>query len=233
MITNNDIKKIKSLSSRRGRRDLGVFIAEGDKLISELSISMELVELFEVGVNCSEAQMARISQLKTPTPMLALFRIPMIDSSSLVGSREKILVLDSVQDPGNLGTILRTADWFGVHTIICSEATVDVFSPKVVQATMGSIGRTKVVYTNLVEWLKNRVQYFPNSLYGTFLENSSELGDVKFMDNATIIMGNEGNGISSEVAELIDNRVFIARGEGGCGESLNVSIATAVILSRL
>lgn len=233
MITNNDIKKIKNLSTRRTRRDLGVFIAEGEKLITELSSTMELVELYEVGRNCSEVQMSRISQLKTPTNCLALFRTPRVDVSSLASSSERILVLDSVQDPGNLGTILRTADWFGVHTVICSEATVDVFSPKVVQATMGSIGRTRVVYTDLVEWLKNRLQYFPNSLYGTFLEQSRELGEVEFMQSATIIMGNEGNGISKEVAELIDNRVFIARGEGGCGESLNVSIATAIILSRL
>ncbi len=233
MITTNEIKKIRTLASKKVRSELGLFIAEGDKLISELLPLMQVAEIYEVGANCTDAQMQRISQLKTPTTKLALFRIPTYDLKNSVRSDEKVLVLDSVQDPGNLGTILRTADWFGIKTVVCSPQTADVFSSKVVQATMGSIGRVRVLYTNLEEWLIERQKHFPNSIYGTFLERSTLLNDTKFDSYATIVMGNEGNGISAEVEKFISNRITIPRAKNGTGESLNVAIATSIILSRL
>ncbi len=233
MITNNDIKFLRTLASKRGRTASQLFVAEGEKLVGELTALLEIKNKYVVGENCSEIQMAKISQLKTPTNVLATFKIPNTDISKTASLSEKVIVLDGVQDPGNLGTIIRTADWFGIKQIICSPDTVDVFGSKVVQATMGAIARVSVIYTNIEEWLDEREKNFPNSTYGTFLEKSDDYSTTPYHPNATIVMGNEGNGISEKIEKKISNRIHIKRGEGGCGESLNVAIATAIIVSRL
>ncbi len=233
MITNNEIKFLRTLHTKRGRDGSGLFMAEGEKLVSELLELFSVDKVYRVGENCSEVQMQKISQLKTPTSVLATLKMPTHIVENSYKHSGRVLVLDSVQDPGNIGTILRTADWFGIKLVVCSMDSADIFSSKVVQATMGSIGRVQVVRTDVTQWLKNRVSIFPNSAYGTFLENSRELRQVSFDSNASIVMGNEGRGISSSVEALINNRIHIPRGEGGSGESLNVAIATAVVLSAL
>ncbi len=228
MINKEKIKFLRSLHSRAGRTEAGVFIAEGEKLIEELKKTLTIDELFVAGENCSSAQMARISMLKTPSSMLATFHIPTPNAPT--NGTEQVVVLDGVQDPGNLGTILRTAQWFGISEIVCSPACVDIYNPKVVQATMGALGKIKVTYTELNEWISRRKELFPRSIYGTFLSDSTPVGSTEFHDNATIVVGSEGSGISAEVEALCDHRITISRGIGGSGESLNVGIATAIIL---
>lgn len=233
MLTTNEIKFLKSLSTKRARRDSGLFVAEGDKLVGELCELLEVDTIYRVGENCNEAQMSRISQLKTPSSVLATFKIPHYNVDKSVKYSGKVVVLDEVQDPGNLGTIIRSCDWFGIRRIVCSMETADCFAPKVVQATMGAIGRVEVLYTNIEEWLEKREELFPNATFGTFLERSENYAEVNYPHHSTIVMGNEGKGISPRVEELVARRVHIARGEGGAGESLNVAIATSLLLSRL
>ncbi len=233
MLTNNEIKFIRTLHSKRGRDGAMLFIAEGEKLVGELSAHFEVEHIYSVGENCTEAQMAKISQLKTPSPQLALLKIPKVGALTTVNRKGRVLVLDRVQDPGNLGTILRTCLWFGVRTVVCSEHTVDIYSSKVVQSTMGALGRVEVVYTDIERWLTERKELFPKSIYGTFLSHSEELSNVTFHPSATIVMGNEGSGISASVEQIVENRVHISRGEGGEGESLNVAIAAALMLRAL
>lgn len=224
-MTKNEIKFIRSLASKKERDAAGLFVAEGEKLVGELSQTLEVEQVFRVGENCSVSDMERISMLKTPTQTLALLKIPQISSRS----KGRVVVLDSVQDPGNLGTILRTADWFGVRRIVCSKDTADAYSPKVVQATMGAIARVEVLYADLPKWLAAQND---TTIYGTFLENSTPLPQVDFADEAIIVMGNEGRGISEQVERYVTSRVCIERGEEGGGESLNVAIATAIILHQ-
>ncbi len=233
MITNNEIKFLRTLHSKRGRETAMLFIAEGEKLVNELLELFSVDSIYRVGDNCNEVQMQKISQLKTPTEVLATFKIPQLHSSNSYNHDGRVIVLDSVQDPGNIGTILRTADWFGVKLVVCSNDCADTYASKVVQATMGSIGRVKVVRTDIAKWIEHRKSVFPNSTYGTFLENSASLRSTTFHNQATIVMGNEGRGISDEVEQLIDHRIHIPYGNGGGGESLNVAIATAVVLSSL
>lgn len=233
MLTTNEIKFLKSLSSKRARGESGLFVAEGDKLVGELCELFEVGNIYRAGENCSEAQMQRISQLKTPTSVLATFRIPKYSIEESLRHTGRVLLLDGVQDPGNLGTIIRSCDWFGVRRIVCSMDTADAFSPKVVQATMGAIGRVEIIYTDITEWLEKREALFPGSSFGTFLERSEDYSAVDYPQCATIVMGNEGKGISSAVESRVSRRVHIARGVGGAGESLNVAIAASLLLSRL
>lgn len=223
MITKNEIKFIRSLASKKERDAASLFVAEGEKLVDELRSTMNVEQIFRVGENCTTADMERMSMLKTPTSTLALINIPTVSSQS----NGRVLVLDAVQDPGNLGTIIRTADWFGVRRIVCSADTADAYAPKVVQATMGAIARVEVVYADLLEWLGEQGG---RKVYGTFLEQSTPMSEVSFADDAIIVMGNEGRGISDEVARYVTDRVFIERAIGGGGESLNVAIATAILL---
>lgn len=233
MLRSNDIKFLRSLSSKRARVESGLFIAEGEKLVGELCETFRVSTIYRVGENCTENQMERISQLKTPTPTLGVFELPKLAPRNIVEHSGHIIALDSIQDPGNLGTIIRTADWYGIRYIVCSKDTADNFSPKVVQATMGAIGRVQLLYTDLREWLAEREKLFSGSTFGTFLENSTDYLSVDFPHSATIVMGNEGKGISREVEEITANRIHIKRGEGGAGESLNVAISTAIVLSHL
>lgn len=229
-MTKNEIKFIRSLASKKERDAAGLFVAEGEKLVSELAQTIRVDQIFRVGHNCSASEMERISLLKSPSSTLGLFEIPQVGPSVWCGGGGRAIVLDSVQDPGNMGTIIRTADWFGVKRIVCSMDTADLYAPKVVQATMGAIARVEVLYTELPEWLAAQSD---TTIYGTFLEDSRPLAEVDFASDAIIVMGNEGRGISSAVERFVTERVRIERGEGGGGESLNVAVATAIILSRL
>jgi len=173
----------------------------------------------------SESELKKISALSTPNNCLAVFKIP---ASMPILDKGLILALDDIRDPGNLGTILRLCDWFGISQVVCSEQTVDLYNPKVVQATMGSISRVNVRYVNLKSFLQN--SSLP--IFGTFMDGSNVYMEI-LPKEAIIIMGNEANGISPEVENTIKNRLTIPRfGDLQLTESLNVASATAIILSE-
>ena len=237
MLSKNQIKLITSLQQKKYRKQHQLFFAEGVKVIEELLRSKyELQTLFVTEPldfkvandkihTISPAELKKISALTTPNTCLAVFKIP-TENFSL---KEGLLVaLDDVRDPGNLGTIIRLCDWFGVEQLICSPETVDIYNPKVVQATMGSIGRVTILYTDLVPFLKaTRLPVF-----GTFMDGEN-IYKQDLPSNAILIMGNEANGISDEVAQCITSKLAIPRfGQLQETESLNVATATAIILSE-
>lgn len=225
MLTKNEINFVRTLARERSTRLAeALFVAESPKLIADLTAAgLSIHKLYTVADNCSPSEMARISSLRTPSSALAIFKIPHLTHKP----SPLVLALDSIQDPGNLGTIIRTADWFGINTIYCSPDTVDTFTPKVVQATMGSIARVRVVYTPLTDLLAT----YPNPILGTFLLNSSNIFQTTLHTPAILVMGNEGNGISPSIERLITHRLHIPRIGGG--ESLNVATATAIAIAQI
>ncbi|VXC27169.1 RNA methyltransferase [Flavobacterium sp. 9AF] len=237
MVSKNQIKLITSLQHKKYRKEYQLFLAEGKKVIQEfLDANYELHSLFEtedlfLPVDKSKihtitpSELKKISALTAPNNCLALFRIPVVKRVELSGL---VLVLDDVRDPGNLGTIIRLCDWFGIETLLCSEETVDCYNPKVIQATMGSLSRVNIVYSNLEKKLKgNKLPIF-----GTFMDGENIYKET-LPKEGIIIMGNEANGISSEMEALINKRITIPRfGSLQQTESLNVATATAIILSE-
>ena len=237
MITRAEILDIKALATKQGREEQGAFIAEGEKLVGEIRNSslhirriLQTKAIFAEGEMVSEKEMERISQLKTANSVLAVVELPKSRLTSVKPDKNLVLALDRVQNPGNLGTIIRLADWFGISDIVCSEDSADCFNPKVVQATMGAILRVKVHYTNLAEWLKNQHN---TKIYGTFLEGEN-IYSAELDKSGVIVMGNEGQGISAEVAATVSHKLLIPPYPADrCGsESLNVAVATAVICSE-
>lgn len=243
MLTKNNIKLIRSLEQKKYRTKEGVFVAEGPKVVGDLLCAMRPQKIFATsewisknntkGMDVeliSEEELSRISFLQHPQQVLALFPIPNHKESSNYAEaiKEKLtLALDSVQDPGNLGTIIRIADWFGIETILCSHDTADVYNPKVIQATMGSIARVRVIYTDLPQTLSLLRQQMP--VYGTLL-NGKDIYAKKLSQEGVIVMGNEGKGISPEVSSLVTDRILIPNYPEGrqTTDSLNVAIATAI-----
>lgn len=237
------IQRIRSLSLKKFRDELGLFVAEGDKLVQELLEStLKVEQLFVTNQSrlaaynfsakelVSDEDMKRLSLLKTPSTALAVLRIPQADTPVKL-EQGLSLALDGIQDPGNLGTIIRLADWFGIQHIICSPDTADCYNPKVVQATMGAIARVDIRYQALPELLKQLPSTLP--VYGTFLTGAN-IYETSLSLNALVVVGNEGQGISPEVEQLIQNRLHIpsfANSEQG-SESLNVAIATAIVCSE-
>ena len=204
MITRAEILDIKSLATKQGREELGAFIAEGEKLVGEIRNSslrirriLQTKPIFAEGELVSEKEMERISQLKSANSVLAVVELPTRKLANVQPSKNLVLALDRVQNPGNLGTIIRLADWFGISDIVCSEDTADCFNPKVVQATMGAILRVRVHYTNLAKWLAEQRD---TKIYGTFLEGEN-IYNAQLDKSGVIVMGNEGQGISAEVAK--------------------------------
>lgn len=179
-------------------------------------------KIFEVTDN----ELDKISLLQTPQEALALVEIPVYENNSLSLKSGITLVLDGVQDPGNLGTIIRTADWFGFNQILCSENTVEAYNPKVVQATMGSLSRIKIHYLDIYSFLKNH----PYPKFGTLL-NGKNIYQSVWPENGFLILGSEGNGISSEIAETLDFSITIPG--AGNTESLNVAVAAAICCSEI
>ena len=237
MITRAEILDIKALATKQGREDLGAFIAEGEKLVGEIRNSslrirriLQTKPIFADGELISEKEMERISQLKSANSVLAVVELPKHKLSLANPTKNLVLCLDRIQNPGNLGTIIRLADWFGISDIVCSEDTADCFNPKVVQAPMGAILRVRVHYTNLAEWLSS---HKGATVYGTFLEGEN-IYNAKLENSGVIVMGNEGQGISAEVAEKVSHKLLIPPyPTDRCGsESLNVAVATAVICSE-
>ena len=237
MITRAEILDIKALANKQGREDLGAFIAEGEKLVGEIRNSslrirriLQTKPVFAEGELISEKEMERISQLKSANSILAVVELPKHKLALADPTKNLVLCLDRIQNPGNLGTIIRLADWFGISDIVCSEDTADCFNPKVVQATMGAILRVRVHYTNLAKWLDSHKEA---TIYGTFLEGEN-IYSAQLEKSGVIVMGNEGQGISNEVAECVSHKLLIPPYPADrCGsESLNVAVATAVICSE-
>ena len=237
MVSKNQIKLITSLQQKKYRFAHQLFFAEGIKVIQELVESnFELVHLYttqndfeEVSKDkktiIPESDLKKITALATPNSCLAVFKMP---AEKKIGESGLILALDSIRDPGNLGTILRLCDWFGIDQLICSKETVDIYNPKVVQATMGSIARVNVNYVDL----ENFVSQAKLPVFGTFMDGNN-IYKTNLPQEGIIIMGNEANGISPELEKLIKNRLTIPRfGTLQKTESLNVATATAIILSE-
>lgn len=236
MITKNLIKKISLLKQKKHRNETQQFIVEGFKSVEEfLQSSLECVHVFSTNSDwCQKHPLAtlidanamkKMSALTTPSECLGVFSIPSSDSIDTKGT---ILALDSVRDPGNMGTIIRLCDWFGIRQIICSDDTVDVYNPKVVQATMGSLTRVKIRYTSLTDFFKN----YQGEIIGTFMDGKN-VYTKKWESDCCIVMGNEANGISKEIGQQITERITIPRfGKLQQTESLNVSMATSIILSE-
>jgi TrmH family RNA methyltransferase len=243
MLSKSQINLLKSLQHKKFRREHGLFIVEGHKSIAEfidsayqiqaiyhtttfdskvLKLSQK-INLCEISVT----ELEKISSLKTPQEVLALIKIPnwpALQHEQLKGKFS--LVLDGIQDPGNMGTIIRIADWFGIGNIICSDDTVDAYNPKVVQACMGSLARVKVHYTPLADFLP--IIKLP--VFGALLDGEN-IYDTNFGQEGLVIMGNEGNGLRPEIAKLVSKAITIPR--IGKAESLNVAIATALFCSEI
>ena len=237
MVSKNQIKLITSLQQKKYRNTNKLFFAEGVKVIQELLQSnFELEHLYSTLNDFEEvskvkktliddSDLKKISALSTPNSCLAVFKIPVEKERIESGL---ILALDSVRDPGNLGTILRLCDWFGINQLLCSKETVDIYNPKVVQATMGSIARVNVNYVDLNVFIAETKL----PIFGTFMDGEN-IYKVSLPQEGIIVMGNEANGISAELERLIQNRLTIPRfGDIQKTESLNVATATAIVLSE-
>ena len=239
-ITKNQVKFVRSLSRKKVRDEEKMFVAEGEKCVSELTGHFPLV-LRADSSNATPLELEQMSALRAPQGVIAVFRQPEAEEVSLaeLARQELVLALDGVQDPGNLGTIIRTADWFGVRHIFCSRETADCWNPKVVQATMGALARVHVHYIDLYAQLSHftsHISHPTSPIYGTLLDgrNLYEAGAVPEKRHGVILMGNEGNGISQELRRLVTHPLLIPPYPLGAetSESLNVSIATAVILAE-
>jgi len=233
----NKIKWIRSLHDKKSRDSEGLYLIEGEKMVEEaLSTRPELIHtLIELNgpkqreiafqgdyYSCTEKQLNQVSTLKTPNKMLAVVRKSADPSIDLDGL---ILALDGIQDPGNLGTIMRIADWFGIQQIICSKDTVDCYNPKVVQASMGAILRVSLNYSDLEKVLST----YTGKIYGAFLEGNS-IYTEQLSPTGIVILGNEGKGIRKEVSQFITDQIHIP--SFGGAESLNVSVAAGIIVSE-
>ena len=235
-ISKSDLKKFSSLKNKSKRYEYGYFVVEGLKncvelvnseiKIREIFISNDyLLNEFPNAKVVTSKELKRISQLKTPSEILAIAHIP--QSSEIDNNSKIILYLEDIKDPGNLGTIIRTLDWFGYKQLFCSEETVDNFNSKVIMASMGSIFRVNVIYLKF----ENLLKYFPDyNVYGTYI-NENSIHDKKIKQKSIIVMGNESKGISNHLSSLIKNRVSIPK--FGSAESLNVSTATGIILNEI
>ncbi|MEM5564016.1 RNA methyltransferase [Psychroserpens sp. AS72] len=233
MLTKSHIKLITSLSQKKFRQQEQLFVVEGIKGINEfLNSSFKLHLLFSTEaifnaetIIISEKELQKISNLKSPNRALAVFYIP---KKKHVEPNGLILALDDVRDPGNLGTIIRLCDWFGIKKLVCSNATVDCYNSKVVQATMGSLARIDIQYVDLQAYLSD----YKNDVFGTFMDGNNIYSET-LPDKGIIVMGNEANGISEEIEKLVTKKLCIPRfGDLKATESLNVATATSIVLSE-
>ena len=243
MLSKNLIKLVRSLDVEKFRKETNLFVAEGEKLVNDLIVSN--VECYKIIatekhadalkskrdieiITVSDDELKKVSFLKSPQGIVGLFKQKNNTPDINTPKKKLCLALDDVQDPGNLGTIIRIADWFGIEDIYCSIGTVDVYNPKTVQATMGAIARVNIYYVNLPQFLSSLEKSIP--IYGTFL-NGKNMYEHKLSRNGVIVMGNEGNGIGSECEKFIDERILIPSFPAGrtTSESLNVSTATAIV----
>ncbi len=250
MISAARIKFIKALSQKKFRKEHGLFIAEGEKIVNELinNPAWEIRHIYGLetwkekhtlkqGIDfslVSEKELGRISTLSTPNKVLALVNTPQHRAENVYLEEKYTLMLDDIQDPGNMGTLLRTADWFGIENIICSENTVEAFNPKVIQASMGSFMRVKTHYTSLPEFLNKLPEGFP--VMGALLEGEN-LHEYPLPAEGIIVTGNESKGISQALLKHINHKLhiplYIHSSRTSYPESLNVAVAAGIILSHI
>jgi len=244
MISKNQVKLIRSLHVKKFREHEGLFIAEGEKIIKELlNSSFKIHSIYFTdewnGLTGDERnkknlykikddELKKISLLENQNQVLAIVRIPenKIDFKKITSGFA--LILDDIRDPGNLGTIIRTADWYGIRNIICSDQSVDAFNPKVVQSSMGSIFRTNIFYEDLEIFLTEIKKQFRIPVYGAVLDGQNIL-EKKLNPESMLLMGNESKGISANLLKLIDEKITIPKPANGTAESLNVSIAASIL----
>ena len=243
MIGKNTIKWVHSLEMKKNRKREGLFVAEGPKVVGDLLSRFRLHSVFatdewtggdSIGADVrvervDDDTLRRLSFLQHPQQVVAVMEMNKEEKVEVDADRLTIM-LDGVQDPGNLGTIIRIADWFGIDSIICSPDTADAYNPKVVQATMGSLGRVSVTYSPLVPLLSSLPADMP--IYGTLLDGK-DIYQKELTRHGVIIMGNEGNGISDEVRAMVTHPLLIPRfRQGESAQSLNVAVATAITCSE-
>ncbi|MCX7987478.1 MAG: RNA methyltransferase [Bacteroidales bacterium] len=247
-ISNNECKYFASLRMKKFRQSEKLFVVEGEKMVIEAIVSNMAVTSI-IGIpewwqntnidttkfTCrisTPQQIKQISQMVTPPPVLAVVQIPQKDLQIDTLQDKVSIALENIQDPGNLGTIIRLADWFGIENVICSYNSVEVYNPKVIQATMGSIFRVNVFYVNLIS-LFYEAKKLKISLLGTFL-NGENVYSADLPMSGILIMGNESKGISDELARIIDKRITIpsAHESGQRAESLNVALAASIVCSE-
>jgi len=253
MITKAQVKLVRSLKEKKFRDETGLFVAEGDKCINELKKGFELV-LYCNQENATKTEIEQMSSMRCSQGSIGVFRkredgIWNMEDGICNMEEELVLALDGVQDPGNMGTIIRTADWFGVRRIVCSKDTADCYNPKVVQATMGALARVRVEYVEeLAKWLEEargtRREAIGEGweIYGTLLEGEDMWGEaigdrrqvIGDRRQAIVVMGNEGKGISEEVRKVITRPIRIPSypKDAETSESLNVAIATGIVLAE-
>lgn len=237
MLSKNQIRFINGLKRKKNRKAEGLFVAEGKKLVLDLLDSdIQADRIFclpdfecpqpEKVQHISERELSSVSSLTTPNIVLGIFRIP---ESKPVHKSGYAIALDDINDPGNLGTIIRLCDWFGISQLLCSQNTVDCYNPKVVQSSMGSLARIRINYLDLPLFLKEENR----TVYGTFMEGQS-LYEGSFGEEGILVMGNEANGISDEIRSLVDKEIGIPQfGAQKRTESLNVAMAAAICLSEI
>lgn len=248
MITKQQIEYIRSLAHKKGREEAGCFVAEGEKIVFDLlKTSLQPVTIFSTGkilesaalstskiepILVSGKEMERISAFKTPSNLLAIFKIHSYQEVEPPLFEGLGLVLDGIQDPGNLGTIVRTADWFGISDIYCSPECADLYNPKCVQSTMGALARVRVHYTELTALTRKALNQ-QIQVYGTFMEGEN-LFETPLDTPALIVMGSEGKGISAELVPLLTKKISIpAYPEGNNKlESLNVAVSAAIVCAE-
>lgn len=243
MLGKSQAKYIQSLGQKKVRDEEGVFVAEGPKIVAELlaSADTKLLQLYALHdwiaanradcngvdiIEVNENDLTKISQLATPNKVLAVVK-KQETADHLPTKGTVSLVLDTIQDPGNLGTIIRIADWFDIRQVICSKDCADMYNPKVVQSTMGSIVRVKMLYTDLAPWLAEQKDVF---IYAAALEGQNVMA-MKKITEGLIVIGNESKGISPGIFEQVDVKITIPR--VGKAESLNAAVATGIILSHV
>lgn len=243
-LSNNKIKLIRSLKEKKYRDERGIFLAEGVKLVFDLlktcrcQLVAALPEVLAAHpgikadevVEASEAELKKASLLVTPPQVIGVFCKPEISLEDIQPEKKLYLALDGIQDPGNMGTIVRIADWFGIDHLVCSSDSADLFNPKTVQATMGAIARVRVSYTDIAAFLRKN-NHLP--LYGTFLDGENIYADL-LSANGIIVMGSEGKGIRPDTAAVINRRLLIPNYplNSTTSESLNVATATAIVCAE-
>lgn len=242
-LSKNKLKYIRSLKEKKYRSEYGTFVAEGNKLVTDLLPYMRCqllvathdflydldTSIIEEVLEVNDSELAQASFLQNPQQVLAVFYQPQSDASIDING-QLVLALDSIQDPGNLGTIVRLADWYGISHIFCSLDTVDIYNPKVVQATMGALARVNLHYVDLVDFLDKNSEI---PVYGTLLDGA-DMYEQEITPHGIIVMGNEGNGIRPEIEKRVTRKLYIPNYPKGrtTSESLNVAIATAIICAE-
>lgn len=245
MLSKSEIQFFRNLRERKSRQEHMLFMAEGEKLVDDLIDSkLKVREILytpkykghlihhAIARKIKEAEMERITAFKTPSPICAVFEIPKgEEESSFISQDEWVLALDGISDPGNLGTLLRSAEWFGITKVVCSAETVDAYNPKCVQASMGSVGRVKIYYTDLPVHLQSVPSFIP--IFGADMEGHS-IYSTPLPSSGILVLGSEGKGLSHRVRQKITSWISIPRNHKGTRpESLNVAIAGSILISQL